>query len=86
MGKPSGGDLAPSLPTTGAREASFQAHATPSKARHRPRRSPVSNQDRHTSSRQSFKLHRTAALAEWRGLCAGYVPSPCPGRDGLEFA
>ena len=28
------------------------------------------NQDRNLSSRHSFKLNRTAALLEWRGLCA----------------
>ena len=28
------------------------------------------NADRSLSSRPLFKLHRTAALAEWRGLCA----------------
>ena len=28
------------------------------------------NSERHLSSRQNFKLSRTAALAEWRGLCA----------------
>ena len=29
------------------------------------------NQERHFYSRANFKLNRTAALAEWRGLCAG---------------
>jgi putative transposase len=29
------------------------------------------NQERSLSSRNNFKLNRTAALAEWRGLCAG---------------
>ena len=29
------------------------------------------NQDRSLSSRSHFKLSRTAALSEWRGLCAG---------------
>ena len=29
------------------------------------------NQDRSLSSRPHFKLNRTAALDEWRGLCAG---------------
>ena len=29
------------------------------------------NQDRNLSSRNIFQLHRTAALTEWRGLCAG---------------
>ena len=29
------------------------------------------NQDRSLSSRDHFKLNRAAALAEWRGLCAG---------------
>jgi len=29
------------------------------------------NQDRSLSSRPHFQLHRTAALTEWRGLCAG---------------
>ena len=29
------------------------------------------NLERHFYSRASFKLNRTAALAEWRGLCAG---------------
>ena len=29
------------------------------------------NTDRSLSSRLNFKLNRTAALAEWRGLCAG---------------
>lgn len=29
------------------------------------------NQDRHLYSRQNFKQNRTAALAEWRKLCAG---------------
>lgn len=28
------------------------------------------NQDRSLSSRDHFKQNRTAALAEWRGLCA----------------
>ena len=28
------------------------------------------NQERHLYSRSNFKLNRTAALAEWRGLCA----------------
>lgn len=28
------------------------------------------NQERHLYSRTNFKLNRTAALAEWRGLCA----------------
>jgi putative transposase len=28
------------------------------------------NQDRSLSSRPHFKLNRTAALSEWRGLCA----------------
>ena len=28
------------------------------------------NQERSLSSRSFFKLNRTAALAEWRGLCA----------------
>jgi hypothetical protein len=28
------------------------------------------NQERHLYSRTDFKLNRTAALAEWRGLCA----------------
>ena len=28
------------------------------------------SQDRHLSSRHHFKLNRTAALSEWRGLCA----------------
>jgi putative transposase len=27
------------------------------------------NQERHLYSRANFKLNRTAALAEWRGLC-----------------
>jgi putative transposase len=27
--------------------------------------------DRHLSSRDVYKMNRTAALAEWRGLCAG---------------
>ncbi len=29
------------------------------------------NQERHLCSRQNFKLNRTAALSEWRALCAG---------------
>jgi len=29
------------------------------------------NQERSPSSRTLFKLNRAAALAEWRGLCAG---------------
>ncbi|CUH40868.1 hypothetical protein JSE7799_03608 [Jannaschia seosinensis] len=29
------------------------------------------NQERSLSSRDIFKTNRTAALAEWRGLCAG---------------
>ena len=29
------------------------------------------NQQRHLYSRDNFKLNRTAALAEWRQLCAG---------------
>ncbi len=29
------------------------------------------NQERSLSSRELFKLNRTAALTEWRGLCAG---------------
>ena len=29
------------------------------------------NQERHLYSRQNFKQNRTAALAEWRQLCAG---------------
>jgi putative transposase len=29
------------------------------------------NQERHLSSRENFKLNRTAALAEWRQLCSG---------------
>ncbi len=29
------------------------------------------NQERSLSSRPNFKLNRAAALAEWRGLCAG---------------
>ncbi len=29
------------------------------------------NQERSLSSRSIFKQNRTAALAEWRGLCAG---------------
>ena len=29
------------------------------------------NQERHLYSRDNFKLNRTAALAEWRQLCAG---------------
>ena len=29
------------------------------------------NTDRSLSSRTHFKLNRTAALAEWRGLCVG---------------
>ena len=29
------------------------------------------NRDRNLSSRHHFKLNRTAALSEWRGLCAG---------------
>jgi putative transposase len=29
------------------------------------------NQERSLSSRPDFKLNRAAALAEWRGLCAG---------------
>ncbi len=29
------------------------------------------NQERHLYLRTNFKLNRTAALAEWRGLCAG---------------
>ena len=28
------------------------------------------NQDRHLYSRENFKLNRSAALAEWRQLCA----------------
>ncbi len=28
------------------------------------------NSERSVTSRQNFKLNRTAALAEWRGLCA----------------
>ena len=28
------------------------------------------NLERHLSSRENFKLNRSAALAEWRGLCA----------------
>ena len=28
------------------------------------------NQERHLYSRAHFKLNRTAALNEWRGLCA----------------
>ena len=28
------------------------------------------NQDRSLSQRDHFKVNRTAALAEWRGLCA----------------
>ena len=28
------------------------------------------NLERHLNSRENFKLNRTAALAEWRGLCA----------------
>jgi putative transposase len=28
------------------------------------------NQERHLYSRADFKLNRTAALAEWRDLCA----------------
>ncbi len=28
------------------------------------------NQERHHYSRANFKLNRTAALAEWRDLCA----------------
>ena len=28
------------------------------------------NLERHLYSREKFKLNRTAALAEWRGLCA----------------
>jgi putative transposase len=28
------------------------------------------NQERHLYNRSNFKLNRTAALAEWRGLCA----------------
>jgi putative transposase len=29
------------------------------------------NQERSLSARNLFKLNRTAALTEWRGLCAG---------------
>ena len=29
------------------------------------------NKERHLYSRDNFKLNRTAALSEWRGLCAG---------------
>ncbi len=29
------------------------------------------NQERHLYIRQNFKVNRAAALAEWRGLCAG---------------
>jgi putative transposase len=29
------------------------------------------NQERHLYPRANFKLNRAAALAEWRGLCAG---------------
>ena len=28
------------------------------------------NQERHLYSRQNYKLHRAAALAEWRLLCS----------------
>ncbi len=28
-------------------------------------------QERHLYSRDNFKTNRTAAFAEWRGLCAG---------------
>ena len=28
------------------------------------------NSERSLTSRQNFKLNRTAAVAEWRGLCA----------------
>ena len=31
---------------------------------------PIFNLERHLYSREKFKLNRTAALAEWRGLGA----------------
>ncbi|SFF02949.1 DDE domain-containing protein [Sulfitobacter brevis] len=33
------------------------------------------NKERHLYLRDNFKLNRSAALAEWRQLCFGYVPA-----------
>jgi hypothetical protein len=72
VGEQSRGEFTFAIPTTRAGDAPVPADTNFAEVCIGSRLGLQSfNQERSLSSRTHFKLNRTAALAEWRDLCAG---------------